>query len=448
MATSNEHRKIKALMVIDIPSRDLRACCHVAYQLITNHNCKVIFTSTKNEIAMMLRYMPEVIILSHVQYERFTQVVSTAKELGISVCIMPTEGIYVNENSVIPLYGREELLESVDLFLAWGPLVAEKLKQHFPSKDISITGSPRFDTHNERYHDFFGKRDDFFDQYNLRINLPLITWVSFGGYIEGEIESLLDSIFSLSKLGNIVWNQNRVTDQRLTYKMIRDFFTKLSIELPKNNFAYKPHPLEDASVYQPLLDEFPQIKLIPGKSPIEETLIFSDVIVGFPCTAALDSFVQNLNTKAIYCRHDQLKEPLECQVEILECGKTVRDYPDFKSNTQAALTTTFVTEEAIEKRKALIYKQLYLTDGNASERTADAIYQTAAQSEAPHTSLKFSSKLLRMAYSKIRRGHCLDLKRPPEHPKYFDPEKIHDLIEQFEKILGQEHEKSDYSIFV
>ncbi|EKD27039.1 MAG: hypothetical protein ACD_79C00912G0003 [uncultured bacterium] len=438
----------KILIIIDIAKRDLKACCHVGYFLASKYKYKVIFSNTKNEIAMMIYYRPKVIVLSHLQYERFESVIKFAKKLSVKICILPAEGIPANNESFLPVYGDKKFLDSISLFITWGNLIHENIEKIYGKEKVALCGSPRMDTHNKLYKDLFASRKEMFQKYGMNEKFPLVTCFSFGGYLKGKIEDLLQNIRTKNELAHSAWTEDRILSQRMTDILIKEFFEKYSAKHKDINFAYRPHPLDEPELYNDFLKNNPHIKLIDPSIPIEETLMYSDVFVGYPCTATLDAYTNNLNIKAIFIRHPELKHILGFQEEMMSCSMVVKYYEDFEKLMDNALYGNGKMWMEFNKiRYNFIQKYLMDNSGKASENCADAIHRLSAQTDSlSYLNKDFLLKTLRMFIRKQIKGHCLDLKRESSHNKYLDPEKIHDWMNRFDKILNNNLDNNNYII--
>lgn len=439
--------KLKILIIIDVHERDLKEYSLVGFHLASKHSCEVIFSSTKNEISEMIRRRPHVIVLSHLQYKRFGEVITTARQMGVKICIMPPEGIPAMEEAVMEIYGDSSFVPFVDLFLSWGPEVTAHLQKKIPSKQIHTVGCARFDTYHQRFFPLFRNKESFCEAHGFNSKLPIVTWVSSGGYLDRGVQDALDLTRRVSELGKKAWNRERIESQWLTFGIIKDFLSRYLKDYPGTiNLAYRPHPLEGFEIIKSFKEAHPEVKLIDPKDPLEETLFHSAVYVGFPCTAAIESWVQNPSRMSLFIRHPNFKGELEFQKQILSLAEVADDYENFKQLLNRCLEGFPISEEQVQKRKEIVFRYLYKSDGESAARCAHAIAKLAAQIKRPAYSAHQMVPLLRMMRNRLITGHWLGMKRNPGHHKYFPPSRINDWFSKFSLLYPETPKKLNYHL--
>ena len=131
----------KILLIIDTPNRDLKGIELLTYQIIAKHGHFPIITTTGNELPMLIRYKPDLIILPHVRYaERHKPIVEFAQSQNTKIAILSVEGMPANyavtkerildaSLAIRTIVGVEQFYHMIDLLLTWGHLTKELLEE-------------------------------------------------------------------------------------------------------------------------------------------------------------------------------------------------------------------------------------------------------------------------------------------------------------------------------
>jgi surface carbohydrate biosynthesis protein len=425
------------LIVIDVPLRDVKACTMVGYQLLKNHDCQLIFTTTKNEIASLLYYRPDVIVVSHLQYDRLLDVAEFAHKIGTRICILPTEGLLVFDEAAPFLYGSEESLPYIDLFLCWGEKVASELKKHIPEANINVIGCVRFDTYAPEFQSLYATREDFFQKYGFDLNKPLVVWFSSGGYQTGDIDEQVERLRLKNRLAQIDMPKERIMDQRAVKQICEDYLSRYIQEhADEFNFAFRSHPLEAKSVYEDFLTNNPTVINFNSDEPIDEAILYTDVQVGYPCTVSLESWVQKIDRTTIFIRSDEIRMT-EMRKLDLSCGTIVSSYSELENTMNQFASKSDSNQELITQREKLIKEQAYRRDGKASERAADAIMELAKTTSQKPLPASLFFEVIKQRYKLLRRGTHLAMVRESSHPKYCDPEILKNWVDRLSQTIGR-----------
>lgn len=441
---------IKILMIIDVAPWDLKECCLVGYQLMTKYGYKVIFSTTKNEKSEMMRHRPHVLVLNHLQYGRFKDVVEFARDMGVKICLMSREGIPVFDEIILSLYGESYLLDDVDLFLSWSESVSRHIQNQLSQAEVRTVGCARFDTYHPHYRSLFRTREEFFNHHHFNPSYPLIVWGSAWALFKGEVEKVRERYQNLSELGEKSWSPERIISQRLSFETLRDFMVKFLSKKFLVNIVYHPHPLEDPAVMTDFIKDNPSVKIMKPFDPLEEALFYSQLYVGFPCPAALESWVQNPSRPSVFVRHPDLRVILNFQKELMECAYTAGRYDDFEKKVLRCLQPDYsAAEETIQNRKKLIEHYLFKTDGFSAGRCADMIAELVQRKNPrPRRRFKHAFYGMRLVRSRLRTGHWISLKRPPTHQKYLAPEKVEEWIFRAGQVHQNKISKKSYQVDV
>ncbi|MFT7426935.1 MAG: hypothetical protein ACI9O5_002894, partial [Algoriphagus sp.] len=265
---------------------------------------KLISSSKSFQLAenFLKEIKPDLIFCTHQRVFSVTSAIEAAKSLGIKT----STAIFSWDN--LP---KGRLPFRTDQYLVWSNYMLEELRVYYPEineNQIKVTGSPQFDFYFQ--NGILLDREVFAKKYNLDSSK---TWVCFSG--SDSLTSPNDPLF------------------------LRDVAESLANE-DKIQLIFRPVPVEKVDRFQPVLMDFPKVKLI---KPIWVTgshwgnffPLFEDVqllvnlafhckvVVNMGSTMALD--FSTFGNIGLYLRYDHANVSTESSV------KTIFEFQHFRS---------------------------------------------------------------------------------------------------------------------
>lgn len=438
-------KKARVVLILDHPERDLRGIALIAYWLSTQYDILPVITTTKNEMACLIKHKPSLILFQHLRHKRQFEILEFAKDQGVHIAVSLAEGFPNHPDNILFSIGPKELHPYIDLFLPWGPDFVNNSQNTSTLTNAKIvpTGSPRFDYHTPRFSSLLASREEFTRHLNLKGDTPIILWVTSTKYSnppEGPtllIESIKNPMSSDHRIAHVI--EPKVRDHQRVYEYTMDLFTRLIQEKPELHYIVKIHPRENYATYYERLHRYENVTLLHNAEEISisDLIRHCSVQLNFRCTTSPESWMMNVDNTVMSIEPPRLELD---EFEYLASGnKLIETYDQLKTNIEQSLREMKRSPEIRQKRMDFIQRFLVSNDGSSAERCAAAIHQQLqTKRKTEKRRLRYYKTFIKYAKFIRPNNRWLISKRLSDHPKFVSKERFHGEIKKIETLFKKQ----------
>src|SRR5687767_14031003 len=113
--------KRRILMIVPYKARDLEGHSLVGYHLQNRYGHEPLYTNGYRIENKLLEYAPDAIVFDHLSWNFKVQQAKLAKRLGMKVVVLPTEGLFQDQEGAVRRAGSlHQVTSLIDLYLTWG----------------------------------------------------------------------------------------------------------------------------------------------------------------------------------------------------------------------------------------------------------------------------------------------------------------------------------------
>jgi surface carbohydrate biosynthesis protein len=361
----------RVLFIVPYKARDLEGTALVSHHLRSRHGIASILTNGYGVETKLLEHAPDVLVLDHLAWDFKVRQAQQAKRLGIKVAVLPTEGLFQDQEGAVRRVGKlHSATRLPDLCLLWGDFPRRALLEQrlVEPERIGVTGCPRFDFYAENWRSLSADRATFCSKLGIsNWRAPLILWATNTPYASRSARKML-------------WRQTRrarkpkrevmthIQDHLVQSRLHTEIVAELSRRHRDWNFIIKVHPAEWVNPYLQVQENHPNVS-VAYDAPIREFLLHCDVLLQRNCTTATEAWVLN---KAVI------------NMEVGRYGRVVRS--EYRGCMDSAcsleeidgligeyLCGRQITEDQRRARKRFVNDFYGSVDGRAAERVADRL---------------------------------------------------------------------------
>jgi surface carbohydrate biosynthesis protein len=366
----------KLLMIIPYKARDLEGHALVGYHLRRLYGYDVVYSNGYGIESKLLQHAPDALVLDHLSWDFKVKQARLARELGMKVIVLPTEGLFQDREGAQRRAGKlHGATHVVDAYLAWGDYARDALlEQELMSEEqVCTVGCPRFDFYAAPYLSLMQTREDLCSSLNFaNPYAPLVLWATNTSFASRNPQTMLHrQVRSAKKPAAEV--RAHIEDHLVQFKEHSSLVMSLARRHPDWNFVIKVHPAEWINPYVALTKEAPNVRLA-FNTPIRHYLYNCDVLLQRNCTTATEAWM--------------LGKPV-LNLEVGRYNRVVRD--EYRSGNHP-VTSLAEADEAVQQyiqgmpvddaqqkaRAAFIASFFYRIDGKSSERCAERIFGVLA----------------------------------------------------------------------
>jgi surface carbohydrate biosynthesis protein len=272
-----EQNSKEVMLPIEIKRRELTGKILLSLRLAKRGHS--IFLGSMDQYTAIDQIKPDVCFdLSAVNREGRRSRLRRLKQCGVTTIILDTEGSAFGELDNFRPRVSNEILRYTDFYCAWGSKSADIALDEKKDSDtkVRITGNPRFDLLQEPIRQvYFSEAENIYKKY--------------GDYI------LFNTNFSINHVDIDHNKQFALTDPTKKYKkqsiLIGEFISAIGVlsrELTDHSIVVRPHPSEDSSLYQRLLNPYENV-FVEKKGEVRPWIMASDAVIHNSCTTGVTS---------------------------------------------------------------------------------------------------------------------------------------------------------------
>jgi surface carbohydrate biosynthesis protein len=311
--------------------------------------------------------------MDHLVWDFKARQLRLAKNLGMKVVVLPTEGFHKTKDEALRIAGKlTHTSHMVDCHFAWGDFVRDAvLEEQLAREDqIHTIGCPRFDFYSEPYLSLMRPRAEFLAKLGIRNpEAPVVLWATNTTYASRSQRKIYRRHVNRGSLpkGEV---QSYLEDGRTQFHATSSLIVELARRHPDWNFVIKVHPAEWINPY---------VEMVKGKdnlylgfdAPIREFLYHCDVLLQRGCTTGTEAWMLNKPVLEAELGKYHL-HPLDEYVAGNHLVTSVDEADKAMLNYFAGAP---ISPEQMSARRAFIEKHYYRVDGRSSERCAEVIHK-------------------------------------------------------------------------
>jgi surface carbohydrate biosynthesis protein len=371
----------RILISVDHKWRDLPGYVYLSMHL-ENLGCKVKIARNGLERYFVAGFKPDLVVVPHLFEKDKRELMQNLHRQGVSIVILPTEGIPTLSSYRKFASGVAIDLSCVSIHFVWNSVMAKilRLSKTLEQNTIKISGCPRFDFYKAPLNKSLIRRKDFFNKYNLNNNFPVITLAT--NFTQAQFHKKNKEFFlaDSQKLGykevfekNYGDINNVPTMDFKSRELVMKSFLKLVKDFKEVNFIIKPHPSEDHTFYHDFLKKHDNLlfgrTLIITNEYIWDILNITDIELSRSCTTAIESWILDIPTIELRLNRVEWYKSNEHASGSAICNS----YKALKLQIKAYLKNSRPSKKIISKRKSFIKKWCYNIDGKRTKCVAQKI---------------------------------------------------------------------------
>ncbi len=371
--------KRKVLILVPYKARDLESHALVGYYLVRKFGHEVVFTNGYGFEKKILTHSPDVVVMDHLAWNFKVEQARLAKSLGMKVVILPTEGLFQDEEGAVRRAGTLHNGSNLpDKYLTWGDFPRRALlnRQLMTEDQVVTVGCPRFDFYKPPFTKLFRDRSAVLAQLGFADpSAPMILWATNTSYASRSPRKMLRRQMRNAKKP-IDEVKNHISDHMVQFAEHSRLVEELAKRNPGWNFIIKVHPAEWVNPYFDISERISNIK-VAYNMPVREFLYHTDVLLQRNCTTATEAWI--LGKPTINLEVGNYLRPVR---EEYSSGTTrVTDLASAESAIIKFLSGASIESNQLKIRDEFIRDFYFETDGKSAERAASAISGIVAASE-------------------------------------------------------------------
>lgn len=391
----------KILLVVPYRARDLESHALVGYYLERRHGHEVIYTNGYGIEKKILAHSPDVVVLDHLSWNFKVEQAKLAKSLGMKIVILPTEGLFQDEEGAVRRSGKLHNASHLpDKYLTWGDFPRRALlKQKLMTEDQVVTiGCPRFDFYKPPFSALFNEKSRFLKQLGVsNPEAPLVLWATNTSYASRNPKKMLDRQTRKARkpLPEV---QDHIADHLVQFKEHSALIENLAKRNPNWNFLIKVHPAEWVNPYLEISERNSNIK-VAFDAPIREFLYHADVLLQRNCTTATEAWM--LGKPTINLEIGKIRRPV--RNEYSAGNKRVYDIDAAEKAISNYLNGAAVEAEQLTTRDEFLRDFYFRVDGKSGKRAAAVIDEVVSPPNLSAAQVQEKDKLTFEKFAEMKK---------------------------------------------
>jgi surface carbohydrate biosynthesis protein len=356
----------RVCLVVDHPARDLEGAVRLAHEL-AGRGVAVVLTPM-HELHEVLLLKPDLVVVNYVKLP-YLPFLDTVRRLGTRIAVLDTEGGVVNVETFAANVSRH--LDGVDLYCVWGQKQYEAMLAHQGARRVrlAVTGCPRYDFVTEPWRRALRPLRGIPDRFVLvNTNFPLIN---------PRFQSPAREAREMVKVVHVLEDhvRERVRQTRIALDEMLGVVRHLARAFPSVPFVLRPHPFEDASLYQTALGELANVH-VRQEGSVLEWINGAVAVVHHHCLTAVDAAMMDIEPLHVaWIPAPALELPVAAAASrhaasLGELTEAIRRLLDGDRLPESAALR--------ERREDVVRDWFHRRDGRAAERVADALVDVLA----------------------------------------------------------------------
>ncbi|RMZ49848.1 hypothetical protein EB822_10725 [Flavobacteriaceae bacterium PRS1] len=362
------------LIPVETSSRELLYKTYLAHLLaMQGFDC---FVGSKSRINVLMHRFKNYIYFDKGYHKGKSEgIYKIVKSRNGFIISLDEEGAvdYSDNRTLLKRYSRQ-LFDLVDIVFLWG----EKQKEIINPTDIMnskiiVSGHPRFELLKPEFQVFYNEEAKCFKKKYGKFIL-INTNMGFGNNIKGN---------EFVREGYGKW-YNQI-DEIIDYDKIKldayiTFIKQLS-ESYNGNIIIRPHPEEDASIYDKQLDNLKNVIVI-NKGSVVPWIIASELMIHPDCTTSIESFFLGKKPISFLPKSNNTSHITKLPLIISSC---INDFKDFEHT---------LNNNTVDTNNLKVINEYFSYDKDSSNIIANEICNYASKlQKLPYLPMTLSDRI-------------------------------------------------------
>ncbi|TET51983.1 MAG: hypothetical protein E3J64_05920, partial [Anaerolineales bacterium] len=320
-------------------------------------------------------YRAQAVVLPHVNGSRNQKIARVAREMGMRVVVIQTEGRPNNVETMAYTSGMFADTTNVDLWFTWSDTVRDyMIEQRLmePSK-LVVGGAHRFDVYRPDLNRLLASRGDFARKHGLDPDRPIVSWATNFTHAKFNVAN---QAFLLEDWRDLGVDKLESLSDPLEFARLDWVARERSLEVMRElmrrrgdvQYILKPHPAEELDRYREFVDECRLTGVsatLVAREYIWDVLNAADVHIHRLCTTGVEAWLLGVPSIELHLfDYGVWSVDLPgAAAEAMEGNDVVVDSAGLIAVADSYLRDDSVTEVQLAARERYIRKWLHKVDG-------------------------------------------------------------------------------------
>ena len=288
----------KIFFPIEILSRELDSKLLLITHLLSNSNSNwEVFIGSGKKLGKYYSThskIPFIYFEKGIEYNT-TKLKNIIYNNGRTVILDEEGGVYTKSHKNFPRGGfNNPSIDFIEKIFFWGEdsiNIWKKNHKNLKSRQICLTGNPRFDLSKKKFNKYFLNTDD--ETYKDKFILVSSAFGSSNGMVKSGKK--MNNYWKSISFGKEYMLHDEISNyQSKLFPLYIEGITSLIKENPNEMFLIRPHPAEKLDTYSKIFEKYKNV-IITNKGPVQNYLPYSKIMIHNGCTTAIEAFAQELN---------------------------------------------------------------------------------------------------------------------------------------------------------
>ena len=434
-------------LIVDNPLRDLDGMVLLGWTL-AQKGAEVFLVPMYQQASEVAALMPDLVLVNYLRTNN-QELVEAYSESGILVGVLDTEGgVFRNlERGLTNLVARANP-SHVDVYCLWGRRQYDSFIERniAPKEKLRVTGCPRYDFCADPWKSALPRVEiDGGPMILVNTRFPIL-FPRFQRGMENEMNTMRNLGFEDSYIHELV------RQYYLVWAEMINNVAGLAKSFSEAAFVIRPHPFEDRTIYEQVLKDLANIRIIQEKTVLP-WIHSSLLLIQKGCSTALEASFLGVEPVSL----DWMDAPLLHNDVIAAVSHSIQSPKKLTEIVEKTLNGSPLspTSEIRRRREQIVSDWFYAIDGGSSDRVANALLEAIDKGRSRRAKRKpvkllmhngFTTAGLRSSLSFLGtrilgfnqydrfRSHLLG--RPRTISKVFGQKEVQTITDQLSKVAG------------
>lgn len=366
-----KHRRKTILISVDHKWRDLAGYVY-AKALLQHKGYRVILVRNNFEEYYCDVYNPCAVVMIHLYDPAKQVVIKRMKQRGITVLLMPTEGIPTIEGVYKLAAGYFCDLSGVDTHFLWNREMRRIMLEGnvLDEQRLCVVGVPRFDFYRDPLRRILPSREELAHRFSLPAGQPVITWTTNFTHASFHTHNrdFLHNDWKKLQVDRCLDADDVARRDHASREMYFDQVVRLVSELQNVSLLIKLHPSEDHTWFHSRVATLaPAVReniRVVTQQYIWDVLNGTDVLLARSCTTAVEAWLLDKPTIELHMNPDEWYH----SDQHASGSNEVASYDELKKWTVHYLDRGVIDDDIRRCREQFISKWCDRCDGRSTQR--------------------------------------------------------------------------------